>query len=360
MLGKYLLEGVVAERQKLQRGVFRCIEKSNTVRAATAEAPVSTRVFCAFDHAAGLLRFDQARDFRLLSNSVMTREQIKEATHDASGAVEHGINCVMDIRYFRTQDKSAVWHWLKGSAYEPSTVDIREPKSKDIPTFLEIFDVRGVGLYVWASFSGGAEFEPVIERLRDCFIEGVEKLHDGEYRVDIIATNRKRRTNLWIDEKQGFTVARREDQYIDKHGEWLPPEFITETKWEQRTGVWVPSTTYVVNRSRANSARPYGDREWRRDFNFDWMEVGASPGPELFSTQGLGVPKGTLVIDHRSSPPIMDEVVGRPGVLAKKSTPVRHGFAPSLLILIANALLLVIALYSLHLIHRRTVGRLNR
>lgn len=344
-LGRYLIDGMTAERLKLHRGVYRCVGKWKMDREGGAQIR-SFRVFSAFDDEAGLYRFDRAQDFPILSNEATTIDEYKRRAREPQGANAPGIPCLMDIRYFRTPTKSALWQWLKGSDSAASAVSIRAADSEEIPGFLDTLDVRGIGLYTWFYLVDDVALATALDPLRNGSIEDVAGGDSSEKRVTVVSENKKRRTVLWIDESRGFTLSRLEDHYLDKDGNWLPPDYINETKWEIRSGIWVPEECAVINKARAKGDRAYGERENRWDMVFNWEDVGSPLREELFSARGLDPPKGTLVIDYRSAPPILEEVIGEPNLVAKRAPPtVRR---PLLLLVVINGAVILLLVFGIY------------
>lgn len=349
-VGRYLIDGMTTERLKLHRGIYRCVGKWKMDSAGGATIR-SFRIYSAFDDEAGLYRFDRAQDFSILSNEPMTIDEYKRRARDAREASEPGILCLMDIRYFRTPTKSAVWQWLKGSEFAASGVNIRAGDSKEIPGFLDTFDVRGIGLYTWFYLMDDVVLATVLEPLRQGSIDDVVEVGSSEKRVTIISENKQRRTVIWIDENRGFTPSRLEDHYLDKGGNWLPPDYINETKWELRSGIWVPGECAVVNKVHAKGDRAYGEWEDRWDMVFNWEDVGSPLRDELFSARGLDPPKGTLVIDFRSDPPILEEVIGEPSLVAKRASPPAR--RPLLLLAIINGVVVLFFILGIYMNRRR-------
>ncbi|HUY93553.1 MAG TPA: hypothetical protein VMV10_32800 [Pirellulales bacterium] len=341
--GRYLLEGMAAERRKLHRGVYRCDGRKQWTTRLEVTFDRWFRIYSAFDDEADMLRFDRTQEYPILSNSVMTKDEYLAELRKPKESRKPSIPCINDQRYFRTKDKTALWQWLKGSAYEALPVVIKGPDNAFIPGSLDIFDVRGIGLYTWWYLS---EHRPTLEEVFDPIKNGtVEKATaggSGLQRVVVISAKGNRRTSIWIDEENGFTVPKLEDQYMDKQGEWLPASYVTETAWEKRSGVWVPTKSSAVMLLRAERGFAYGERQERFDFNFNWLDVGSPLDERIFTAEGLDVPKGTLVVDHRSTPPIL-EVIGDPDAFPKPRNPQSSSRLPAgFLLANAVALLLIV------------------
>jgi len=127
------------------------------------------------------------------------------------------------------------------------------------------WDVRTFGLGDWASI----ERAWTIQNWNDAFdsstvVNAVEE-SDGRCAVTSQPKNPTIQVKLWINPKRGHTAERLEVRRMDIETKaWGEPVIVTETKWEERNHVWVPTWMKLERDFR-------GPESW--EATIDWDRV---------------------------------------------------------------------------------------
>jgi hypothetical protein len=160
-----------------------------------------------------------------------------------------------------------------------------------------VFDIRIVGLMNRGTMSSkGASWDDVIKRfdnpLHDAVVE--EKTR---YRLSWYFPKFKVRQDIVFDAEKEFVPVRFEQRLgVDPEKPLPEPREIAVVTWRQIEGVWLPATLRQVDSS--------GDESNLRELTFHWESVNKKVKDQLFTWQGLELPRGTRVLDVRSGKPI--------------------------------------------------------
>lgn len=279
----FLLKGMQDARQRLLTGVFRASgwwsdERLEDRRRSDGEI----EVYCAFDFAERVLRFD--------------RSQVYPA--DAAGP---GKPQPRASKYVRTP-KESLFFWDDSSIIEVQPADWQHG-AYGIP-----FDVRLVGLSTWAEFLFGQRFEDSYAGLLAETLVGVSEEPTGIRHITWLCDGDARdvKRELWLNEQEGFTPVHAEVRYLDKRtNQWGEPVSIGDASWQEKSGIWVPRTWTIEDRQGRGNLTRY-------DLSFHWESVNEPVAPELFTAEGMKPRKGTLVVTSELGKPIVRETVGFP------------------------------------------------
>jgi hypothetical protein len=194
--------------------------------------------------------------------------------------------------------------WRKGAG-EHEVKILQTDESVD--SVISPFDPRAVGVAGWSSFRNNVPFSEIVGPLgRDPDKVSLDGRH--VYRIDWLRhpSNDKFavRVSLWIDESNYCPVRMefcRGQGPVDS-GEWARPMLVEETSWRQVNQVWVPKALRITD------VKNTGRQSY--DLNFNWESVNVAIPPSQFTAEGLGLPKGTIVVDTRLGKPVITKAIG--------------------------------------------------
>jgi hypothetical protein len=247
----------------------------------------NVEIFCSFDHANGLFRFDRTEPgMRLIPGN-------EKAGRDSWKLVTDG------GKFVSTPKETIVW-----AEGQPSAGIL--PEGKRAPDYIKPFDARALGLYLWGNFVRGSRFEQLHTFFSKQEFREVVEEKPGIYRLEcVLQTELPVLIRFWIDEQKGFAPVRFESSWANPKlaGQWQKPEVVNETSWEEVTGVWVPRSFRIQ--------RDSGQRKESYELSIQWEKINTPQPPELFTKEGLELKLGTYFMDTRSGKPI---VVGAAGI----------------------------------------------
>jgi hypothetical protein len=286
-----LLAKMKTSRDLLKSGTFRASGRLFTNRRSLGvqQPPSDFQIFSAFDLDKGLFRFDRTQDV------------IRQTGADSVPGVEIG-------KYVRTPELAITWinPWEYKNRARATAVGIYQPTLKP-PIMISPVDVRSIGLSLWDDFRAGTPFTVCFEAWDKGSLIRVFPEANGVYRLRLERSGRLGTyvpQTLWIDERQGFSPVRL--SYIIPTGEpGLPDQLLSEcqVRWKDEAGVWVPVSLHFERRVRGHLNEFCALR-------FEWISVNEPIPPKLFTADGLDVPIGTQVVDHRAVPPHVGQVKG--------------------------------------------------
>ena len=125
------------------------------------------------------------------------------------------------------------------------------------------------------------------------------------------------RRRIWIDERQGYTPVRMEEQSrnneVDASSElaWTEPYTTVLTEWNKEVDTWVPSTCTITC---AMGVPEIGGLQVRYDLSFDWGSVNEELNQVQFELTSLDVPPGSHYINDNTIQPGRSVTVQHPSV----------------------------------------------
>ena len=184
---RYLLVGMKDQRERLVSGVFRAYGKRSVVQPDGANLDGPVELFCAFDYAHSLLRFDRLEPV----------------------ANEKGKLAPRQTKFIHSPTKDFYWDEDQTKAL------FVVPKGSDGRNNGKPFDVRVLGLVYLNQLDKGITLSFACQRLLDATpknLTGVIHEANGIYRVSW--KNKFVEEKLWIDEKRGFSPIRFESRSL--------------------------------------------------------------------------------------------------------------------------------------------------
>ncbi len=316
---EFLLAGLRDARLRLRSGVFE--GKGHVVKFGGATGPVEGEVtmFCAFDYDRGLMRMDRAepqlfidadtnqRDVRLVKTKIAKTLQRTVSWDNAWGIDE-------------------VSHFV--SIYTPEW----QPDTHALPV-----DVRTFGLAGWQSVEKVQGFSNVLDILSAYQLTDVHAASQNScVATFLVGAGGVMQATIWFDHTHGFTPTREEFRGRGSASNaWSDVDTRCEVQWEEISDIWVPKS--LVLHRRFNGDETYS-------VNLKWRSVNQPIPPELFEPDGLGVEKGTPILDCRlGGKPI---ALGRVGELGKQPYSTKRPqpkHPPRGLFLIVNTMLVALA-----------------
>jgi hypothetical protein len=258
---QFVMAGVQAERESLVTGVF-----DAEAHLVPIEGPsYDSKIFCAFDHAAGKLRFDRTKTLR------------GDPTAKPTGG------------YYIVTPENVTFRQL-GSEVAAITAVHNQFR------ITEPFDVRILGLAYWPNLQKNTTFASLYDTYMDPRRKVTELTRGGDlYRIIWVYQSRSRRREIVVDASKGywpirFSLSSREDQAVDK---WNPPDMESDLSLQKVGETWVPSSFLMKNQ---------GDE---LNMTFHWKSVNAPVPPETFTYEGLDLEGVARVIDNRLGQPVV-------------------------------------------------------
>lgn len=276
-LARFVFAGLQDSRERLKSGVFRA---AGYLEETTEEPRLKGEitVFGAFDFAHGLLRFDRLEPMRV----VRRFKEDGRKGRKKQGSLELG---QVGGRFVRTNNQSIEWH-------KDSRVAAIRPAREKAPGHIRPFDVRLVGLTNWGTLDAGETWESLFPELQR---RVTAMVREGEtfYRATWIYAEAGVKIDCWFDARQGFSPVRLEQRTrpVKNPGDWREASETGASTWAKVGEVWVPKTLSQETKSSGGSSR--------REISFQWENVNQGVENALFTWQGMGLPKGTQVIDRR-------------------------------------------------------------
>jgi hypothetical protein len=293
----------------------------------TPSSPESVETFnlvYIFDFRDDLLFFLQTHELPANLNSA--QEQAAAANVDPMSLSE---------AYVRSAESSIRWN--RASFVE--TIDQRtvEPSRE-----LNIFDPRLVGLVNFVEVDRRERFNSVMSHIKSAASKATVTADNQLARLVWRADGEKlvKRSTLVLDINRGaspveFEVAYRTRASIDANDEkpWRVA-YTNKTSWKQLMDVWVPETWIA-------QINPHADRGSCRQYTFEWESVNENIDRNVFTLDGLNLPKGTIVQNAVLGSTFTEKVVGnipfaQPEVVGTTRTSWR------IALVVINALLIVV------------------
>jgi hypothetical protein len=280
----FVLAGIKHARDKLRSGVFRAW--GHLDESARPEYPLEgdIEIFCAFDFDNGFLRFDRLEPMwwaPAASSGAKGASDAAKVVQDGGKFVALPDRCVQ----WRTREKMV---WIRRAQEKPTS--ITRP-----------FDIRVLGLTNWAGLDFGVSWQDALRYIQAPPHDALAETK--VYRLVRVDQENGSRFDFFLDGEKGFSPVRLEqrERPPNSTGDWGEPSEVDEVTWAQKNGLWVPTSFYQEVR------RPVRKR---RELRIQWESVNEPVDEALFTWEGLGLPKGTLVVDERLGKPIKVAVVG--------------------------------------------------
>jgi hypothetical protein len=182
-------------------------------------------------------------------------------------------------------------------------------------------------------------FESAIDALQAYGVVDVKDGAAGECVVTLLhGPNDDIKTSLWVDVARGFTIRREEVRARNlSTGEWTGIVALTETAWEEWSGVWVPAS-FLLER-HFNGDETYS-------LSLDWSSVNEQIEDVVFVTEGLGVERGTPILDERrgGKPVLLGRVGGEIKAIEELPAVDRSGLNQWRIVLMNCGLVVLLAL----------------
>ena len=315
----YILDGMRAERERLVRGVYRVagtyadeITESQQFTGGKTLRKGRVEILGAFDHVAGVMRFDRALPAWSLPSGPLrsaTRRAGLEKPPEETKFVfsrRQGESC----HYFSLANRLEIW-----------PPDVIEPSSMSLAGGW--MDVRAIGLYNLDQLFKGTSLNDILERRFTQTRPTARRQRNGQYLVtwQLSAFERWR---CWIAPEQGFAPVRFVGQFrLPELGEtqWREPHLRREVEWQEISGVWAPRSYRDLYAKELPPKTPPQPPDYRYKatyqvsehvWNFDWESINKPINEELLDPEHLDVPNGTKVFDNRSNQPVYLYTVGDP------------------------------------------------
>lgn len=268
----FALTALKDSRERLIAGIVRA-----SGRAQSGDYLRTIDFYNAFDVPAGNYRIDQT-------------ETVLNGPNDP--ALLRGVT----IRYARNE-KSSTFSKAR------SSVTIDRPERQPDPAF-KTFDVRAIGILLYADFSLGTSFEELISHLMSQEITGFNRDAVGLCKITWeFGESRELQRMLWLDASRGYSPVRQETRYRKSEQDaWSGVKILSETTWREIDGAWVPQTYVLEDR--------FNVRVKKYELAFDWESINEPVPEEVFSWEGFDLPIGTAIVDNRLGTPIQLGQVG--------------------------------------------------
>jgi hypothetical protein len=277
-----LLVKLKASRDLLKTGAYRANGHILVNRQANRAEPAQGKIeiFSAFDFERKLLRFDE--------------------TAPVLGPVPRpGMPTESTFRQIRTPEHAITWMkpWQNDNIGIMTAVGFHPPTLKS-PLGHSPIDPRSLGMGLWDEFRAGDSFDTCYDNwFKSRWVEASPEAN-GMHRLRLLRGRRSGTyvpQTLWIDEHQGFSPVRL-TYNIPGSEPGQPDQFNTEctVHWKHEGGAWVPTSFRIERRTGGRLAEFCA-------LSFEWITINTPVQPDLFTSDGLGVPDGTRVIDYRGN-----------------------------------------------------------
>lgn len=292
----YTLTGFHDSRQRLKTGV--CVVQGRKVEIEPAYGRLegTVQLFIAFDHEAGLTRFDRTEPIRVAPDG---RRVPLPQTGWVVGT-EIG-------KYVKTPDRSLTWINDDPKNTTKGAVVIRRPEAAPYKQ-ASPFDIRIVGVGNMILYEKNRQLDALFAGLKSRAEEArVQQLDSSLTRL--VFPSEIAETRIDFDESRQFVPVRCEVYEFGRDRMLAAkPSFESTTEWVKVSGVWVPAglkLRYEINPKQ----------EISYDLTFDWQRVNVPLPADLFQPRGMDLPDGLAIL--RSQPGKAGQVIslGRVGDL---------------------------------------------
>ncbi len=330
----FLWRGVQAHREQLQSGIFRADGRYlDDSPAEQVHVEKEVHVFCAFDYAEDLLRFDR------LQPDDSAAELAEKDTGSPDLSKVRGLKGLWGGKYARGRDVSTY------ASEGDNQVSVRA-RDHALPPMVRVFDVRAIGLCYFSNLDRGTTLSELLELYKGQ--SPTEVLNDGKGISRIrwrLAADHLR--TVCIDEQRGFTSIRLEVAggavKPGEEGDWASPTIVSDVSWIEVSGVWVPKTYHIENTLSSGRKCSY-------DLAFEWESVNKPIPYVLFTAEGFDLKRGTYIVDVRLGKPIITGAIGRNsvpefGIIESRDEPPRRRNATATIWVLGSvAVLLVVGI----------------
>lgn len=256
---EYYMSGLKKHRLVLDSGVFRAYGVRQTKTWSR-----KIELFCAFDFTAHKLRFDR-----------------REGKKGGDGFTEY--------KYIQTE-KNKIICQENGAGIAVLPID-SPVRSKSVP-----FDVRTLGIANYGDLLNFAGFDDLHAAMAKNAPLKVTTTEEGLTRIESESPGQVI-SDLWLNEKAGFTIIRKENWTTDAETGQRDKEGTSDVTWLQKSGVWVPKSFRLWHSLVTD------------ELSFEWESVN-EPVPEILFT-----PKGFDVKSKGITTPVVDFSLEKPIVI---------------------------------------------
>jgi hypothetical protein len=281
---QFLRLGFKDGRERLRSGVYRAHGRKadDSAEGGKLEGPVD--YFCAFDYPNELLRFDQTEVERVVRDGPAADGSKRAWVAEPRGG-----------KFARTPKRS-----LQAIHGEKNPAVYVYPSGHEPPGGVRPLDVRSLGL----AFASRLEItfaeartiigQPPLEVTKET--KQVTRL-TIEYEEGLV------RYVVWFDEGKGFAPIRMERRTRKPNGARWETQCVAETTWIEKGGVWVPKAYRIED-------KVFADRTISYELAFDWEAVNEPLPTKLFTPEGFGLPKGSLIFNNELNKPFIEGAIG--------------------------------------------------
>lgn len=169
-----------------------------------------------------------------------------------------------------------------------------------------------------------------VDRIRSMMEVGVnpcvQSISDAEMGLVSVKWNASRQADSRVlveivyNRDQGSMPVRYREVHFDPRDGKISAEQLSQTTWQQKSGVWVPVTWTLEDPFDGNLDT----------YAFDWESVNEPVPERLFQLAGFDLPKGISILNNRLEKPVQEGVTGQPTKDAVPVSPARQTKQPPL------------------------------
>jgi hypothetical protein len=282
-LADFVLTGFLDSRLRLKTGICEVIGTKSQRETSFDRLDGEVRLFVAFDHDAGLLRFDRREPVRIGRTSGLPE--------DARPPADWHVG-VMVGKSVKTPSRSLLHLSHAPDDAKGGALMVHKPDFR-LPVQSGPFDLRAVGAVSTSGYTSGGRIEGLYNGMKSN--RGMRVTVDGRaYRLVYPSPHSNSVLSWEFDGGRQFVAVRHEVRPLAEGGSanrW--PFFESTTEWQRQAGLQVPARLRTHDERSADNYTTY-------DLAFIWRSVNEPVPPELFQPNGMDLPAGLPIITNVS------------------------------------------------------------